>query len=100
VTQLGALVLAVLLRRPLGGDEYPKAAGDLVVAATSDLNLDAGCLAALRMWLQRALQLNPKELFASAADASHAFNTLLSPLPGRRFATQLLNTAVRQLIPS
>jgi hypothetical protein len=47
VTQLGAVVLAIALRRLLRDDEYPRCAADLVVAATSDLSAPGA--SALRM---------------------------------------------------
>lgn len=67
VTQLGAVVLAILLRRPLGSTEYPRGIDDLVLAATPDRFSGAS---ALRTWLQQALQLHPRAVFASAVEAS------------------------------
>jgi hypothetical protein len=71
VTQLGAVVLAIALRRRLRDNEYPRCAADLVVAATADLAAHGA--SALRMWLQQALQLHPRSMFASAVEAERAF---------------------------
>ncbi len=71
VTQLGAVVLAIALRRRLRDDEYPRCAADLVVAATADPNAHGA--SALRMWLQQALQLHPRSMFPSAVEAQRAF---------------------------
>jgi hypothetical protein len=82
VTQLGAVVLAIALRRPLTRDEYPRVVTDLVLAATPD---SAHHGSALRMWLQQALQLHPRSTFASAVDAQNAF-AQFKPAPGIRRA--------------
>ena len=71
VTQLGAVVLALALRRRLRHDEYPRCAADLVVAATADPAAHGA--SALRMWLQQALQLHPRSMFPSAVEAQRAF---------------------------
>lgn len=83
VTQLGAVVLAIALRRPLRTDEYPRPALDLVLAATADASAPGAT--ALRMWLQQALQLHPRSTFASAVDAERAFADVTAT-PGLRRA--------------
>ena len=93
VTQLGAVVLAIALRRPLRDDEYPRCAADLVVAATGDLSATGA--SALRMWLQQALQLHPRSMFASAIEAERAFAELTST-PGLRRAGAKALTALLQ----
>jgi hypothetical protein len=80
VTQLGAVALAIALRRPLHADEYPRAITDLVAKATE--RLAAG--SAMRMWFQQALQLHPRATFDSAVDAGHVFAELLAGATGRR----------------
>ena len=84
VTQLGACVLAVALRRPLAADEYPRNVADLVLAATQDTGAPGAT--ALRLWLQQALQLHPRATFASAVDAERAFDDIGSATPGLRRA--------------
>ncbi len=82
VTQLGAVILAIALRRPLRDNEYPRCTGDLVIAATSDTTAP-GC-SPFRMWLQQTLQLQPRSMFASAVEAERAFGDILAALGGRR----------------
>ena len=83
VTQLGGVVLAIALRRPLRDDEYPRSLTDLVVAATADTASPG--MGALRMWLLQALQLHPRATFASAVEAERAFAGITST-PGLRRA--------------
>ena len=76
VTQLGAVVLAITLRRPLRANEYPRGVGDLVITATPD---DKGShSSALRMWLQQALQLHPRAVFGSAVGARLMFKEIVA----------------------
>ena len=96
VTQLGALVLAILLRRTLAAAEYPKSAADLAAAAGALAAADSRG-SALRMWLQQALQLHPKAAFASAIDAAQAFGEAMAPVRGRRAGAQALRAVVTQL---
>lgn len=97
VTQLGALVVAILTRRMLTPAEYPKGISDLVVAATERLGPGVPCGAALRGWLQHALQLHAKALFVSAIDASRSYAEVIASVSGRRAGAQALQAAVRQL---
>jgi hypothetical protein len=89
VTQLGAVVLAITLRRLLRDDEYPRCAADLVVSATSDI-LAPG-MSALRMWLQQALQLHPRATFSSARDAERTFAAITATPGLRRTGAKALN---------
>lgn len=68
VVELGGVVLAVLLRRPLRVDEF-SAIADLV--STVAQRYPAGL--ALRGWLRQALHLHPKLAFVSAVEALPAF---------------------------
>jgi hypothetical protein len=97
VTQLGAVVLAMLLRRTLSAAEYPKRAIDLVDDATAGLAVSPRCRSALRLWLQQTLQLQAKALFASAADAARAYGDVVADLENHRPATQQLQAAIRHL---
>jgi hypothetical protein len=93
VTELGAIVLAILLRRPLASSEYPKGIDDLVNAAT-----ETGTHApALRNWLRYALLLNAKSMFASAADAARGFDEIVAPAEARRIGAPALYAAVRHV---
>ena len=94
VAQLGAVVLAILLRRTLAAAEYPKAALDLIGNATERYG---ACAPALRMWLQQALQLHPKAMFATAADAARAYDDAVADVSGRRAGGLAVQAAVRRL---
>lgn len=83
VAQMGAIVLAIAMRRPLRADEYPGAALDLVVSATADVNAPGA--SGLRLWLQQALQLYPRATFASAVEAERDFADVTA-VPGLRRA--------------
>lgn len=96
VTQLGAVILAILLRRPLGADEYPRCARDLVLDATA---AQPSYGSTLGMWIQQALQLHPRSVFATAADAGRAFTDMMAMVSGRRTAAQALDRLARDLIP-
>jgi hypothetical protein len=94
VTQLGATVLAILLRRPLGGDEYPRNTPDLLLEATSRaMPYDT----AIRMWLQQALQLHPRSMFGSGVDAAAALIETTRHVTRRRAAADALERLVRDL---
>jgi hypothetical protein len=97
VTQLGALVVAMLLRRTLTASEYPKGVIDLVAAAADAVSVGNAVRSALRMWLQQALQLHPKAMFASAADAARAFEDVMAGVTGRRAGSVLLQAVIRQM---
>jgi hypothetical protein len=84
VTQLGACVLAIALRRPLRADEYPGAVADLVLDATQDAAAPGAT--ALRLWLQQALHLHPRGTFPSALEAERAFAEITGAMPGLRRA--------------
>jgi hypothetical protein len=90
VTQLGALVLAMLLRRAMTASEYPRGIADLVTSATAGAS-------GLRMWLQQALQLHAKATLGSAVDAARAFATVSPDVKGRRPGAQALQAVIGQL---
>ena len=97
VAQLGALVLAIFLRRSLNSAEYPRGIADLVGTATANVAVSGVSAAALRMWLQQALQLHAKATLASAVDAARAFPDVASDASGRRAGEQALQAVIRQL---
>jgi hypothetical protein len=71
VLQIGMVALALLLRRPLNGDEFPSRVGDAVVSAravSADGRVEA-LPSGLRPWLTSTLQLDPRSAFASAIEA-------------------------------
>jgi hypothetical protein len=79
VTQLGAVALSLVLGRPLLDDESPSRLGNVVasawaVSARGGLEpLPAG----LRAWLTSALQLDPRNSFASAVEAQAELERVL-----------------------
>jgi hypothetical protein len=81
----GAVVLAVMMRRPLRVDEYPDAVADLVIDATAG-KPEWG--PALRRWLQQALQLSAR--LATPAECSAAFDGVLQTATRRREGVRAL----------
>ena len=91
VTQLGALVLAILLRRALTPTEYPRSVGDLVHAAVERLpTVSPVGRTALRTWLQQALQLQARAPFASALDAERAYGAVVQNVSRRLVLREIL----------
>ncbi len=95
VTQLGAVVLAISLRRSLRRDEFPKQTQEIAmsVSVTDNPATDSK----LRTWLQDALQLHGRVTFASAVDAARAFRDVLPVAAERTLEALALQTAIRQL---
>jgi hypothetical protein len=85
IAGVGAVILALLLRRPLREAEYPSAIADLVMAATAALP-EWG--PAMRDWLQQALPLRAP--FSSSAEASSAFSGVLQIATRRREGARAL----------
>lgn len=77
VVELGGVVLAILLRRPLRQGDYGSIA-ELVMEATAPLAAGS----AVRAWLQQTLHLHPKLMYATAAEAWPALAPVLND-PGR-----------------
>jgi hypothetical protein len=94
VTQLGAVVLAVAVRRGLTRDEYPRGTNDVVNSVS--LSDDPSKTSGLRQWLQDTLQLHGRVVFSTAVDAAEAFAGVVPPAT-RGGATLALQTALRQL---
>ena len=97
VTQMGALILAVLLQRPLRAHEYPRGVSDLVVTATESSTAPGspGSTSALRMWLQEALQIHPRLAFRSAVEAQRSFADIGSAAGSRRGGAMALQVLLR-----
>jgi len=80
VMQVAAVALAILHGRPLDGADYPDRLGALAEGA-STLATDSLVEvppAALRTWLARALQLDARQSFGSAVEASAEFDQVLA----------------------
>ena len=98
VTQLGSIVLAILLRRTLLGHEYPRAIPDLVMVAAGENGAEGARVHPLRHWLQQALQLQARALFPSATEAAAAFADVLDSVNPRRAGAAVLQVAIRSLL--
>ena len=97
VMQMGCLVLALLLRRVLCGDEFPKDLAELVAKASAgELAVDSTD-GALRTWLELALQTDARRSFANAVDAAAAFSAIDLSTDAPSGGRQTLDEAVRQL---
>ncbi|HET9011644.1 MAG TPA: PEGA domain-containing protein, partial [Gemmatimonadaceae bacterium] len=78
VTQMAAVALALLLARPLTGDEYPHKIADVLDSATArQIDSSDPLPAALRTWLRRALHIEPRAAFASAIEAQTELDRVL-----------------------
>lgn len=95
VTQLGALALALLLRRPVRSTEYPREMAPLVCEA-AERYADVG--SGLRTWLQELLQLHSRAAFASAVDASRALTHLLEEAAGRRASYHVIGVRGHRVV--
>jgi hypothetical protein len=79
VTQVGIVALSLILGRLLRDDEYPARVGD-VVASTWAISAKGGfepLPPGLRGWLGRALQLDARTAFSSAAEARAELDKVL-----------------------
>ena len=79
VAQMGIVALSLILGRLIRDDEYPARVGD-VVASTWAISARGGfepLPPGLRGWLGRALQLEPRTAFATAAEARAELEKLL-----------------------
>jgi hypothetical protein len=85
ITGTGAVVLALMLRRPLRAAEYPTAIPDLLMAATASLP-EWG--PPLRSWLQQALHLRTP--FSTSAECSASFAGVLQTATRRREGARAL----------
>ena len=98
VPQLAAVAVAILLARPLREDDYPRGAAAVAAAATANLAATASYRSGLRLWLEQALQLNPRIVFGSAVDAEASLGQLLMLSASRRAAQLTLQAAIRQML--
>jgi hypothetical protein len=97
VTQMGALILGIILQRPMRAHEYPRGVTDLVVTATESSSVPGapGSASALRMWLQEALQIHPRLAFRSAVEAQRAFADIGTTPGSRRAGAMALQVLLR-----
>jgi len=99
VTQMGAVILAVLLRRPLRLAEYPRGVSDLVVTATESVSerLSSASGPTVRMWLQAALQIHQRLAFRSAVEAQRLFSELATIRESRSEGAMALHVLLSTL---
>ena len=97
VTQMGALILGIILQRPMRAHEYPRGVSDLVMTATESTSAPGvpGSSSALRMWLQEALQIHPRLAFRSAVEAQRSFADISSRPGSRRAGAMALQVLLR-----
>jgi serine/threonine protein kinase len=79
VTQIGAVALSLVLGRRLSDEEEPAALGDVLASAQAIVPRGGRepLSPRLRDWIARALQLDSRRSFASAAEARAAFQEIL-----------------------
>ena len=94
VTQMGAVILALFLQRPLKPNEYPRGVSDLVMTATESASMPGPSASALRMWLQEALQIHARSAFRSAVEAQRTFADIAPP-DSRRAGAMALQVLMR-----
>jgi hypothetical protein len=97
VTQMGAVILAIILQRPMRAHEYPRGVTDLIVTATESSSVPGapGSASALRMWLQEALQVHPRLAFRSAVEAQRSFADINSRPGSRRAGAMALQVLLQ-----
>jgi hypothetical protein len=80
ITQFGVVALSLILGRRLKDDEYPGKVEELIESATasSERGQREPITSGLRDWLRRALQLDVRNSFRSAAESQSALDELLS----------------------
>jgi len=99
VTQMGALVLAIALRRPLRLAEYPHDVPELILEASKAFLPGMPMPAPdICTWFQKTLQVHPRLAFRSAVEAQRSFIEITSTDGGRppgAMALQMLVNAAR-----
>src|SRR5262249_49418652 len=80
VTAMGLIALSLVLGRPLGDQDYPQRASQLLHDARARVSglPDQPLPEALHNWIARTLQLDPRQGFSSATDAHAALEDALS----------------------
>jgi hypothetical protein len=97
VTQMGAVILALFLQRPLRPNEYPRGVSDLVVAATQSTSMPGSPASStvLRMWMQEALQIHSRLAFRSAVEAQRSFAGIASTPDSRHAGAMALQVLMQ-----
>jgi hypothetical protein len=95
VTQMGAVVLAIVLQRPMRQHEYPRGVSDLIMTATQTSVPGKPEAADIRMWLQQALQVHPRVAFRSAVESQRSFADINNRPGARRAGAIALQVLLR-----
>jgi len=96
VTQMGAIILAIVLQRPMRAHEYPRGVSDLIMTATQAAAPgSAEYSSSLRTWLQGAMQVHPRLAFRSAVESQRSFADINSRPGARRAGAMALQVLVR-----
>jgi hypothetical protein len=99
VTQIGTIVLQLVLGRPLRADEYPARLASLVDQAA--MTMAGGerrpLTLGLHSWLVRALHIDLRRAFASAREACQALEQMLAAEPGYVAAPVALETFLARI---
>ena len=100
VTAVGVVGLSLVLGRLLRADEYPQRLPALLneARARSAMGDEQALPPALRIWLSRALQIDPRNGFASATDAQAAFEEVLADDTGFVAAPVALETFLSRYV--
>ncbi len=79
VTQIGVVALSLVLGRQLRDEEYPAKLAEIVASAeaVSFTGERESLPQALRLWLERTLQLDPRNSFPSAIEARAALDRVM-----------------------
>jgi hypothetical protein len=99
-TAIGLVALALVLGRPIAGDEYPHRIAQLLndARARSTGTDDQPLPDALHNWIARALQLDPRQGFTSATEAQLALEDALADDSGFVAAPVALETFLSRYI--
>jgi hypothetical protein len=97
VTQMGVIILAIVLQRPMHAHEYPRGVSDLIMTATQSAAGpgSAEYSSSLRTWLQEAMQVHPRLAFRSAVESQRSFADINSRPAARRAGAMALQVLVR-----
>ncbi len=100
VTQIGVVVLQLVLGRPLRSDEYPARLASLVdqAAMTTAGGERRPLTLGLHSWLVRALHIDLRRAFASAREACQALEQMLAAEPGYVAAPVSLETFLTRVM--
>ncbi len=86
VMQVGVLALALVLGRTIRRDEYPNRLHEMMLEASASdapgtIDDRQAASRALRAWIHRTLQLEPRSSFRTAAEAAAALDAALAEEP-------------------